>query len=106
MGEGHHFIAGEQDHIKRKSVAMRQKDPLPPVCVVWRNPRSPPHRSAEGSRIRAREAEMIAKSVERTKAVAPEIPRYPLEDGDIIVMHPNGHRAVTVSAPAPVTRSL
>ena len=100
------FIAVEQGradlngmYIKRKSVAERQKKAIADsLRRLEESALTASSASTEESQIRAKEAEMIAKFVERAKAVEPEgvvvlsdgqkIGDITLEDGDVIVIPP------------------
>lgn len=104
LDEVRNFIAVEQGradlngmYIKRKSVAARQKKAIADsLRRLEESALTASSASTEESQIRAKEAEMIAKFVERAKAVEPEgvvvlsdgqkIGDITLEDGDVIVI--------------------
>lgn len=104
LDEVRNFIAVEQGradlsgmYIKRRSVAERQKKAIADsLRRLEESALTASSASTEESQIRAKEAEMIAKFVERAKAVEPEgvvvlsdgqkIGDITLEDGDIIVI--------------------
>ena len=104
LDEVRNFIAVEQGradlngmYIKRKSVAERQKKAIADsLRRLEESALTASSASTEESQIRAKEAEMIAKFVERAKAVEPEgvvvlsdgqkIGDITLEDGDVIVI--------------------
>ena len=104
LGDVRHFIAVDPEqadlrsmHIKRRSVARSQKKAIADsLRRLEESAMTASSESSEESQIRAREAEMIAKFVERAGAVEPEgvvvldngpdSGRLVLEDGDVIVI--------------------
>ena len=123
LAEGKNFIAVEPGranlaamYIKRKSVAARQKKAIADsLRRLEETALTASSGSAEEAQIRAKEAEMVSKFVERAKAVEPEgvvvLDGGPdkadltLEDGDVIVI-PTKSDVVLVSGEVMMPQAL
>ncbi len=99
-------------HIKRKSVAERQKKAVAEALQrLEQTAFTATSSSAEEAQIRAKEAEMLSKFVERAKSVEPEgivvvdNADLTLEDGDVIVV-PEKSDVVMVSGEVQVPQAM